>query len=496
MDFSPGCGAERMELLHEIDGELDSGDVAALKFLCRDIVPQKKLELVRSGRELFLRLEEQGLLEHGLLIVAELLDTISRKDLVRRLQGRCAEVQQFLQDRRASNSGITPYRKMLYRLSEDVTEEDLSRMKPLLRLPRSKLEPSVSFLDVLVAMEKQELLKEDSLGLLEELCAACDKRLAVRVREFAGSSVRPSCPDGGRQQPPSSLNLPQNPPAPVSVSSRVSVGGGISMDTGPESRHEESYDVRRRPRGHCVIINNYNFAKAMATNPILRLNNREGTDVDADALYRVFSRLHFQVHQRRDLDKAALLGVVEEFGSMSHRHLDAFVCCVLSHGKKGHVYGTDGELVTIRQLTQHFTSSGCPSLAGKPKLFFIQACQALDPEGRFEADGEGPGDIDDDAAPDLPAPEPPVPETIPNDSDFLVGMATVEDHKSYRHTHRGSAYVQQLCSQLETGCAQKDDILTILTRVNREVSGQVYGGFRQMPEPRYTLTKKLILTTD
>ena len=40
----------------------------------------------------------------------------------------------------------------------------------------------------------------------------------------------------------------------------------------------------------------------------------------------------------------------------------------------------------------------------------------------------------------------------------------------------------------------KDDLLTTLTRVNREVSKGDYLRHKQMPQPKYTLTKKLVLT--
>lgn len=38
-----------------------------------------------------------------------------------------------------------------------------------------------------------------------------------------------------------------------------------------------------------------------------------------------------------------------------------------------------------------------------------------------------------------------------------------------------------------------DDILSVLTRVNRNVSKGIYRGYKQMPEPKYTFTKKLVL---
>ena len=57
-----------------------------------------------------------------------------------------------------------------------------------------------------------------------------------------------------------------------------------------------------------------------------------------------------------------------------HSDADCFVCIILSHGRQGYVYGTDG-LVMIESLTKHFKGDVCESLAGKPKLFFLQACK-------------------------------------------------------------------------------------------------------------------------
>jgi len=44
---------------------------------------------------------------------------------------------------------------------------------------------------------------------------------------------------------------------------------------------------------------------------------------------------------------------------------------MLSHGDEGVFYGTDGSL-ELKSLTSLFRGDRCPSLVGKPKLFFIQ----------------------------------------------------------------------------------------------------------------------------
>jgi hypothetical protein len=44
---------------------------------------------------------------------------------------------------------------------------------------------------------------------------------------------------------------------------------------------------------------------------------------------------------------------------------------VLSHGKEGKMYSRDG-YYEKEKLTAPFTNDKCPTLAGKPKLFFLE----------------------------------------------------------------------------------------------------------------------------
>ena len=58
-----------------------------------------------------------------------------------------------------------------------------------------------------------------------------------------------------------------------------------------------------------------------------------------------------------------------------HNQADMFVLCALSHGQEGCVYAMDGTTVLIQKIVELFDGRNCPALAGKPKMFFIQACQ-------------------------------------------------------------------------------------------------------------------------
>lgn len=123
--------------------------------------------------------------------------------------------------------------------------------------------------------------------------------------------------------------------------------------------------------------------------------------------------------------------------------------CVLSHGDKGCVFGTDEEKVPIQDITQPFISRKAPTLAGKPKLFFIQACQGTRLQGggvpcSLKPSREGGREgcqLEEDAGPVTV-------DTVPDCADFLLGMATVAEYKSFRNVTSGSIYIQELCRQL------------------------------------------------
>ncbi|XP_067315362.1 caspase 8, apoptosis-related cysteine peptidase, like 1 isoform X2 [Pseudorasbora parva] len=233
------------------------------------------------------------------------------------------------------------------------------------------------------------------------------------------------------------------------------------------TRQKEFYSMSNSPHGYCLIINNYNFETTS-------LRNRSGTDKDKGNLTRVFEKMLFEVEVRDDLQALDMLNVIKEFAERDHSKMDAFVCCILSHGEKGSVLGIDGKQVLIRELTQPFAE--CRTLASKPKVFFIQACQGNEAQQAvWMADGQESttekGTFMEDAySPAL--------RIVPLEADFLIGMATVEHYQSFRHTKDGSIYIQELCKQLENGCPRKEDMLSILTMVNRAVSSKII----QMPE--------------
>ncbi|XP_016107213.1 caspase 20, apoptosis-related cysteine peptidase [Sinocyclocheilus grahami] len=237
------------------------------------------------------------------------------------------------------------------------------------------------------------------------------------------------------------------------------------------------YNIAQIPRGTCVIINNVHFAT---------LKERMGSDVDQKHLEKIFRWLGFEVVAHRNKTAAEMKNLLKDVGKTVDG--DCFVCCVLSHGIKEGVCGTDGAVISVDEIREPFNGINCKRLVGKPKMFFIQACRGGKNQDRVQVqadsseDGESEMEVDGDDF-DI---------TIPADTDFLIARSTIDGHLCYRRPEEGSWFIQSLCRNLEQHCPLGTDIQTVLLCVNNEVSNQ---GFKckQMPVHEVAMRKKLVL---
>ncbi|XP_078408927.1 uncharacterized protein LOC144686955 [Cetorhinus maximus] len=561
-------------LLNDISENLGSDELKAMKFFCRDLLRSNQLSRVDSGHKLFIALQEKGLLDvTDTFLVAELLYRTRQFRLLKKMRYDRWEVSRQLKD--PAKARISLYRQLLFEVSEDITMKDLETVKHFLHncLSKSKLESITTMLDVFVEMEKEGLLEEENMELLKKICKELGEHLVLKFDHYrplisAQCSTGRKDENGGRQDEESVVVLAPTPETtfPVILSpQRLPSGERWGLPCLPEahspseeqfsrlsdtkeqdgnsfhSQNIESlsrYKMESNPRGYCVIINNYTFKT---------MSERRGSHVDAGRLLRIFSWLGFEVDQKENLTAAGMQDLMSAYQEMDHTPRDCFVCCILTHGEKGVMCGTDGQHVAISEITSFFTGRQCPTLREKPKLFFIQACQGtkkqdsigIDPSSvrvdpssvgvksssvgvnpssvgvKSSSVGVNPSSVGVKSSsvgidpssvgvnPSSAGPEPGTSDTtleqdavstnatIPDEADFLLGMATVEGYVSYRHTQQGTWYIQSLCENLEKYCAS-EDLLSILTIVNRDVSGKKDNKDKtQMPQPRYTLRKKL-----
>ncbi|XP_037135752.1 caspase-9 isoform X1 [Syngnathus acus] len=269
------------------------------------------------------------------------------------------------------------------------------------------------------------------------------------------------------------------------------------------------YKMDATPCGHCLIINNVDFE------PQSELSNRTGSNIDCDRLERRFKALHFLVEVRTNLKQRRLKHELSDLAKKDHSPYDCCVVIILSHGTEvnhnrfpGAVYGVDGQYVPVQHITNYFNGKHCPTLQGKPKLFFIQACGGGEKDQGFEVPSDefepSEGGIDDqtDAIPASSSSdslstsdEPDAGATLPTPSDILVSYSTFPGYVSWRDTQSGSWYIETLDRILEENTATVD-LVSMLMMVNNEVSqNSAKGIYKQMPSSFNSLRKHLYFQT-
>ncbi|NWH88343.1 CASP3 protein, partial [Aegithalos caudatus] len=218
-----------------------------------------------------------------------------------------------------------------------------------------------------------------------------------------------------------------------------------SMDSG--TLPDYSYRMDYPEMGKCVIINNKNFNSRTGMSP------RSGTDADAASVRNVFMKLGYKVKINNDLSCEDIFKLLRNVAEEDHSKRSSFVCVLLSHGDEGLIYGTDGPL-ELKVLTSLFRGDRCRSLAGKPKLFFIQACRGTELDSGIETDSGA----DETMC-----------QKIPVEADFLYAYSTAPGYYSWRNSAEGSWFIQSLCTVLRDH-ARELELMQILTRVNRRVA--------------------------
>ncbi|KAF4799633.1 caspase-8-like protein [Turdus rufiventris] len=411
---------ELRKLLFEVSEALVTDELEALKFLSLEHVPRRKLETIQDPKAFFEVLQEKDMIGVGnLSFLKELFYRINRIDLLTAHLGSSRE-----------------------KMERELQVQGRAQ----------------SMLQVFLEMEINELIKEDNLTLLKDILQRVRPDLKKRIDAY----------EEKRKENYSRQEVRY----PVSESAHPEEQGAEGEAA---KQHGKIYKMKNNPHGYCLILNNHLFR-----NP---LHNREGTLEDGEAVKRVFKWLQFETIEYMNLEGEKIRETVKEYSKKDHRNMDCFVCFIFSHGEKDKIKGVDDECVNIEELVSCFTGTRCPSLAGKPKVFIIQACQGSKHHPSVTVEADSSEHLEVDASPLT---------SIPDKADILIGMSTVEDFLSFRSCKTGSVYIQSLCEKMELLCPRRVDLATILTEVNNDVARRELDGSKQMPKITSTLLKQLI----
>ncbi|XP_036242830.1 caspase-8-like isoform X2 [Molothrus ater] len=304
---------EFRKLLFEVSEALVTEELSALKFFSLDYVAKGTLEAIRDPKDLFEVLQERCMIGVGnLFFLKELLYRIHRIDLLTAHLGSSREeMERELQV--PGRAQVSDYRQLLYGIAEDLTSENVQKVKFLLQGPlqKSKLQENASMLQVFLEMEINEIIKEDNLTMLKDILQGFRADLKKKIDAYEGKKREKYSREEVRY--------------PVSVS--------VYPEEQGAKQYGEIYKMKNNPHGYCLIINNHIFKN--------RRHNREGTLQDGEAVKRVFKWLQFETVEYMDLEGKKIYDTVEEYSKKDHRNMDCFVCFIFSHGEKDKIKESD-----------------------------------------------------------------------------------------------------------------------------------------------------------
>uniref|UniRef100_A0A1X7TT01 Caspase family p20 domain-containing protein n=1 Tax=Amphimedon queenslandica TaxID=400682 RepID=A0A1X7TT01_AMPQE len=218
--------------------------------------------------------------------------------------------------------------------------------------------------------------------------------------------------------------------------------------------------------GICVFINNTKFTE---------LKNIKSGGKDEESIISTFQKLGFDVRVHSNLTAAHIKSTVEGYSKMPHT--GAFFLIISSHGgpydpkhgiKDDAVCGTDGKMVKVQDLRKHFYAKRCPSLAGIPKVFMIDACRGSENEGFLDfastcMSKSGLQDFSTNSASSTT-----LATGAMDSADIMTIFASTQGHVANYKKNEGSYLIQTFAKVLED--ASRDENLTgIKNRAQRKI---------------------------
>jgi hypothetical protein len=130
----------------------------------------------------------------------------------------------------------------------------------------------------------------------------------------------------------------------------------------PTGTRSDFYEMASKPRGICLLINNYFTI---------------GTYKEMSRFRNIFYQLHFDVIMKKNQTAQQIKDLLESISQkvelVDH---DSFVFMIITHGTPNEeVLGFDRIPLKIKSLVSLFDNKSCEGLQNKPKMFFFNCCR-------------------------------------------------------------------------------------------------------------------------
>lgn len=156
--------------------------------------------------------------------------------------------------------------------------------------------------------------------------------------------------------------------------------------------------------------------------------------------------------------------------------------CILSHGDKNLVYGSNSCKIKVSDIQSLMSKKNKKNLKHKPKVLILQSCQGKDIQTISPNDEDFCDELTTDGGGDL------VPDTV----DMLTFWATVPGYAAIRDKQHGTWFIQALCDRIKC-FGHRKNFLEICTSTVDYVTQKKHKNFVMTPYSMSTLRKNLVL---
>jgi hypothetical protein len=225
----------------------------------------------------------------------------------------------------------------------------------------------------------------------------------------------------------------------------ISIDNNVVLDTTQDMNAME-YKMDYKHRGLAIIFNHHKYDNPMGT---VTIKDRTGTEKDVEALKETLQLLDFQpdhIIVKNNLTRNEIVRypnnfTVEQLEIL--RNSDCIAIFILTHGSKDNKILARDRTYDLYDLINNCTPEFLPELAGKPKLFFINACRGDDHDKGIKLRSICPDTSKTDSTDTINIQNESNVYLHPIHADILISMSSHHQHTSYRNED-GTWYIQEI----------------------------------------------------
>lgn len=206
------------------------------------------------------------------------------------------------------------------------------------------------------------------------------------------------------------------------------------------------------------------------------LNKREGSSTDVDNITNELQERNITTRVVTNCTESEMMNCLSELSRAEYNKYRCLMVIILSHGFYQKILSADGEKINVSKILHILNAENTPTFKNKPKIVISNTCQQKD-----KSDKGGASNYE--LAPCI------------KERHFLLIFPALQDDPAYRHTERGTFYIQTFIKAMKI-YGDSEDLLSMLTIVNRDLEAEVAAAseeFNQTSSFTSTLSDKIYL---